>query len=134
MNNIDKIIVQSILHAQYWSTKAKHVSKAASIVLYKHKDECLAHAVALLKTAKNSRIQWRQVIQPDQNGNTSVVLYFEFNYVGKHYQFSFHNFNFKAFGRQPKGNPTIEWEGVRDKPRKNLTEIRRYENTKKEEI
>ena len=127
MTNVDKIIVQSILHAQYWSTKAKRVSKGASIVLYRHKDECLAHALALLKTAKNSRIQWRQVVQPDQHGRTSLVLYFEFDYVGKHYQFSFHNFQFKAFGRQAKGNPTIEWEGVYGKPRRNLAEIRRYE-------
>ena len=127
MNNIDKIIVQSILHAQYWSNKAKSVGKPASYVLYKHKDECLAHALALLKTAKNSRIQWRQVVQPDQNGYTSLVLYFEFNYVGKHYQFSFHNYNFKAFGRQPKGNPTIEWEGICGKTRRDFAEIRRYE-------
>lgn len=128
MNNTDKIVVQAILHAQYFSTKAKRVdSWRASKRLYYRKDECLLQAISILKTTKNSRIRWKQEIKYDQKGNLSLVLYFEFNYVGKHYQFSFHNFNFDTLGWQTKGDPTIEWEGIFGKCRRDFAEIRRYE-------
>ena len=128
MKNTDLIVVQDIWHAQYFSTKAKRVnSYEASQKLYDKKDECLLHAVSILKTTKNSRIRWKQERQLDRNLNWSLVLYFEFNYKGKHYQFSFHNFCFHTLGRQSKGDPTIKWEGIFGKCRRDFAEIRRFE-------
>lgn len=128
MNNTDDIVVQDILHAQYFSMKAKKVnSYEASRRLYRKKDECLLHAIAILKTTKNSRIRWKQEEKLDQSFNWSLVIYFEFNYKGKHYQFSFHNFCFHTLGRQSKGDPTIKWDGILGKCRRNFAEIRRFE-------
>lgn len=129
MNNFDKKVVQLILKAQQNSSAAKEaLDYDESKRLYGIKDKCLSEAFHILKGERNSRIQYMVQARPDQNGHASLVIYFEFNYKGKHYQFSFHNFNFKVFGLKPNdaktiGNKAIVWNGVIGGCNKNYQEI-----------
>lgn len=113
MKNSDKYIITQLLHTLYWSNKAKSVDSCyARWALYRHKDECLHKAVECLRRTASSRIQWRKVFQPDQNGVESLIFYFEFKIKRKKYQISFHNFDLKFFGKNPEGNSNIEWNGL----------------------
>lgn len=112
MNNIDKIIIHHILEAQKYSDAAKRAESYTSAqAIYKLKDRHLVEAVRSLEGARNSRISWKIEHKPDQNGHPSIIVYFEFKIQGKQIQFSFHNFNWKAFPVK-KGKSSIQWNGV----------------------
>lgn len=130
MNKLDKKIVYLILEAQRASMEAKasyerdYIQRKYS--LYGKKDRLLKEAWKILRSNPKSRIKYKTINEPNQNGQDSIILYFEFNYKGEHYQFSFHNYNFKTFGRKTKGTKNITWEGIPGGCKKNLFRIEKH--------
>ena len=56
------------------------------------KDGYIKKAVNLIRSTKTNYRYWVEKA-PDQNGNMSFIIYFDFKLDGERYQISFHSFN-----------------------------------------
>lgn len=113
MNTIDNIIINHILASQYHSDMAKKCQYIGDYggknYHYNQKDAHINASYKILNSIKKTRIRWSFERVLDQKGNPSNLFTFEFNFKGKHYQFSFHNFN--NYGAKNKGN-NLPWDGI----------------------
>ena len=102
MSNINKSIAKCLIYAQIASdggkrifrlqTKDEDMSRHIYIVGYPTKDGYIKKAVDLIRSTKTNYHYWVEKA-PDQNGNMSFIIYFDFKLDGERYQISFHSFN-----------------------------------------
>ena len=62
---------------------------------YSAKDTLILQAIQLIARSKDRTYRFSVTEGPDQNGNTSFIVYFDFKIEGKREQISFHSFNKK---------------------------------------
>ena len=121
MSNIDKKIAEAIVYAQIASDagKGKLILEGRNIFKYNYtvdkgynaKDGYIFSALNLIRNTKNCSYKYYVTAQPDQNGNPSFIIYFNFKVNGKREQVSFHSFN-KKMWKELVGSGTIcHWQG-----------------------
>lgn len=121
MNVIDKKIAEAIYTAQAASDSGKgesfltgHQARFGKHFGYFVKPECITDAINMINGAKRSKFTYYVACEPDQNGYSSVLVYFEFFYRNEKYQISFHTPVRKAgvLKRYIDKGTYTEWDGV----------------------
>lgn len=121
MSNIDKKIAEAIVYAQIASDagkgikilKTNKIGKSQSTVDkgYNSKDGYIFSALNLIRNTKNCGYKYYVTAQPDQNGNPSFIIYFNFKVNGKREQVSFHSFNKKLWKGLVGSGTVCHWQG-----------------------
>lgn len=114
--NINRHIAKSIICAKIASDAGKgyYDTVISNIVLcdsvqdagYSTKDGFILEAIKAIKSTPNSAFRFWAEQRPDQNGNNSVIVYFETKIHGKRKQISFHTFSQKVGSYANKGRKT----------------------------
>lgn len=121
MSNIDKKIAEAIVYAQIASDAGKGIEILEGRNVFKYnstvdkgyhsKDGYIFSALNLIRNTKNCSYKYYVTAQPDQHGNPSFIIYFNFKVNGKREQISFHSFN-KKLWKELVGSGTIcHWQG-----------------------
>ena len=98
-NNVESIIALNIIQAQMASDAGKgkknlsldkNLERGPMRMGYSLKETYILRALRLIRNNKTQFNYW-VIIEGDQNGVPSIVVYFDFKIDGKRYQISFHN-------------------------------------------
>ena len=121
MSNIDKKIAEAIVYAQIASDAGKGIEILEGSNLRKYmstlskgyhaKDGYIFSAIKLIRNTKNCSYKYYVTAQPDQHGNPSFIIYFNFKVNGKREQVSFHSFNKKLWKGLVGSGTVCHWQG-----------------------
>lgn len=121
MSNLERKIAEAIVYAQIASDagkgiitlKTNNVKKYNSTIEkdYNVKDGYIFSAINLIRNTKNCSYKYYITAQPDQHGNPSFLIYFNFKVNGKREQVSFHSFNKKLWKGLIGSGTVCHWQG-----------------------
>ena len=121
MSNIDKKIAEAIVYAQIASDAGKGIEILEGRNVFKYnstvdkgyhsKDGYIFSALNLIRNTKNCSYKYYVTAQPDQHGNPSFIIYFNFKVNGKREQVSFHSFNKKLWKELVGSGTVCHWQG-----------------------